>query len=568
VDERAERERALTAAARGDDHALFVLVDRWQGQWRLHDAQSLLHAALPSPIDHAHAHFQLSILAMHQGFAGEAFVHADTALRLAPRNRVIWDHALTLEKLHEPQSPARFLNRHRLFGAQFAADEANARVRVARTLDHSRVLRVAYLTPDAHLAMARFTDCLMTLHDPVQIEASFYYAFDTDLREVQTPFPQAPPVRAASSGADLVIGASCIPLRLSDHTLALGRRVLEALPRARLLMLGVAEGRAQQRVRNALAGLDPARIELQPRLTLTEYYRAIDRMDIVLDPGPFSGATATLDCLWQGIPVVTLPGALPHSRSTASIVSQLGFDGWIARDESHIVEIVTQLARDEAARSRVRESLRTRLLTSSLVDGKLFINALESALRRAWRHYVHSQDLALPFQHANIGDNHRAERQTREARRAIDQDAAAPVRQRLDEALRQMPCWSEIRQRYWALVRDAALKQSPPPPDTACKPVAATLLSSSPDAQAIRTALPWRPNSRGMAIAAGESMHAIYRALARGGADEDWLLLGDARARSAWPRGQRACPRPWRRPRPWLRWAKSTRLRRSSTVRA
>ena len=30
-------------------------------------------------------------------------------------------------------------------------------------------------------------------------------------------------------------------------------------------------------------------------------------------------------------------------------------------------------------------------------------------------------------------------------------------------------------------------------------------------------------------------MHAIYRALSRDGADEDWLLLGDAQARSAWP---------------------------------
>lgn len=53
--------------------------------------------------------------------------------------------------------------------------------------------------------MARFTDCLMTLHDPAQIEASFYYAFDTDLREVQTRFPRVRHVSLFGTSADQVV---------------------------------------------------------------------------------------------------------------------------------------------------------------------------------------------------------------------------------------------------------------------------------------------------------------------------------------------------------------------------
>jgi predicted O-linked N-acetylglucosamine transferase (SPINDLY family) len=555
-------ESVLSRAAQGDDAALFALAEARQRGWDLAGAEALLQAALALPVDRARVHFQLSILAMQQGFADQAFAQAARAEALAPRSRAIRHHALTLEKLREPQDPAAFLAAHRRFGADFADQEANLHPRAPRTLAPGRPLRVAYVTPDAHMAMARFVGCLYRGHDPASIEARFYHAFadaealaalpgrhvalaglddaqvaerllrdapdivvdlaghgagnqlfalmrrpapvqltwldyvattgvpaldgrigdgwtdpegserwssETPLRlEVSPwcyePHPAAPPLRATppAEGAPLRLGACCVPLKLGDGVLATWRALLEALPGSELVLLGLPEGRARERVRAAFAGIDPQRLRLEGRLALPDFYRAIDAFDIALDPFPFSGATATLDCLWQGVPVVTLPGLLPHSRSSASLLAQAGLEAWIAADRQHYIDVVRTLAQDGAARTAFRREARARLARTPLLDAARFVPALERGLRQAWHGYVASQ-LGPPEAARRAPDNHRAERRAREAQAAIPAGERTRAHTDLGMVLRQLPAWTEVRRAWWAGVPRVAA----PPADAA-----------------------------------------------------------------------------------------------------
>jgi predicted O-linked N-acetylglucosamine transferase (SPINDLY family) len=570
-------ESVLAAAARGEDAPLFALAEARQRAWDLAGAEALLQAAHGLPVDQARVHFQSSILAMQQGFADEAFAHAARAEALAPMARAIRHHALTLEKLREPQDPAAFLAAHRRFGADFSGQEANLHLRVARPLDPERPLRVAYVTPDAHLAMARFVGCLYRGHDPARVQARFYHAFARDaaslaalpgqhvalggmdseqvaqrlLRDAPDlivdlaghgagnqllalmrrpaplqlswldyvattgvpaldarigdahtdpegserwsteaplrlavspwcyePHPQAPPLRADLSlrSAPLRLGACCVPLKLGDGVLRCWRALLEALPEAELVLLGVPEGRARARLRAAFAGLDPARLRIEGRLALPDFYRAIDAFDLALDPFPFSGATATLDCLWQGVPVVTLPGVLPHSRSSASLLAQAGLADWIARDAGDYVAIARRLARDETARLAFRRDARTRLAGTSLIDAARFVPALEDGLREAWHSYVATRDdrparLSL--------DNALAERRAQAAREAQQRGEPAAAHAASAEALRQLPAWAEPRQVFWAtLPRPAA--GATDAPSAALGRIALVLLGEGP----------------------------------------------------------------------------------------
>ena len=174
--------------------------------------------------------------------------------------------------------------------------------------------------------------------------------------------------------------------KLTDATLALWSRLLTAMPEARLVVVGVPEGRAQTRVRAAF-GATAHRIRIVARLEPDAFRREAAGVDLALDPRPFSGATTTLEMLWQGAPVVTLPGATTPSRSTASLLSALGLAEWIARDEEDYIGIVRRAIADRPMLARLRNELPSRLRTSALCDAAAFTRMIEGALRDAWRRW-------------------------------------------------------------------------------------------------------------------------------------------------------------------------------------
>jgi predicted O-linked N-acetylglucosamine transferase (SPINDLY family) len=103
-----------------------------------------------------------------------------------------------------------------------------------------------------------------------------------------------------------------------------------------------------------------------------------------LDSYPYSGATTTLDSLWMGVPVLTLAGDPPISRSTASILATLGMNDWIARTPDEFVAFAARLASDPGALAALRAGLRTNLETSILMDGARFTAQLEDLYRQMW----------------------------------------------------------------------------------------------------------------------------------------------------------------------------------------
>ena len=202
------------------------------------------------------------------------------------------------------------------------------------------------------------------------------------------PDARAPAVSAlpATRRGHITFGSFNNAHKLTDATLALWRRLLDTVPGARLRVAGIAEGVARARV---LAGLacDGSRVEFLPRLGVDDYRRAFAEVDIALDPLPFSGATTTLDALWQGVPVLTLPGARSCSRSSASLLTALQLTDWIAVDEADFLARAQRLLADTAALAELRATLRGRMSASPILDPAGFTRALESLYRQAWHRW-------------------------------------------------------------------------------------------------------------------------------------------------------------------------------------
>ena len=73
---------------------------------------------------------------------------------------------------------------------------------------------------------------------------------------------------------------------------------------------------------------------------------AYGEVDVALDPMPYSGGLTTLESLWMGVPVVTLPGRRFCARHSLSHVTVLGHPEWAAEDAGGYIRIAAGFAAD------------------------------------------------------------------------------------------------------------------------------------------------------------------------------------------------------------------------------
>ena len=184
--------------------------------------------------------------------------------------------------------------------------------------------------------------------------------------------------------------------KLNDGVLACWCRILAAVPESRLMLkdspLG-SPGPEVERLRRTLRGhgIDPDRLVLRGRSDKMTFLAEHNEVDIALDPFPFSGAATTIDALWMGLPVVTLPGAPPVSRQTQTFLVGLGRNEWVAEDSDHYVRIAVELAADPLRLADMRAGQRQAMRASRLCDKHLAARDLERALRWMWRRWVDSR---------------------------------------------------------------------------------------------------------------------------------------------------------------------------------
>jgi predicted O-linked N-acetylglucosamine transferase (SPINDLY family) len=154
---------------------------------------------------------------------------------------------------------------------------------------------------------------------------------------------------------------------------------------------------ARERIVQALSerGVDPARLSFRGTLSLSEHLELVSQVDIALDSFPYSGQTTTCECLWMGVPVVTLAGERFASRVSAAILRRAGFDDWVAESVPEYVDIAVRKASTLSELSALRGSMRAQFSGSPVMDGARVARELEDAYRFAWREWCREQGLLV-----------------------------------------------------------------------------------------------------------------------------------------------------------------------------
>jgi protein O-GlcNAc transferase len=175
--------------------------------------------------------------------------------------------------------------------------------------------------------------------------------------------------------------------KLSQTLRKLWVDILARLPDSRLVVVGVPEGHAKERLLEdcRAAGVAVSRLTVVPRVPLDEYFRWFSAVDIALDSTPYSGGTTTCDTLWMGVPVITLLGPRSVSRSAAGILSTVGLPDWIASTPEEYVRLAVRFAQDRPVIVNLRQSLRQRMRESPIMDEPRFVRDVENAYRGMWQ---------------------------------------------------------------------------------------------------------------------------------------------------------------------------------------
>jgi predicted O-linked N-acetylglucosamine transferase (SPINDLY family) len=208
--------------------------------------------------------------------------------------------------------------------------------------------------------------------------------------------------RAEMDSAGLVtFGSFNNPSKIAPQVVACWAEILRRLPRSRLILkyARLDDPGTQDRLRRLFAerGIAAHRVEFSGYSPQREFLAWYNRVDLALDTFPYNGGLTTIEALWMGVPVVTLPGETFAGRHSLSHLSNVGLTETIAGSLDEYVELAVRLAEDLPRLAALRAGLRRRVAQSPLCDGKRFADNLLEILRRIWREWQDAQPRMLPY---------------------------------------------------------------------------------------------------------------------------------------------------------------------------
>lgn len=176
--------------------------------------------------------------------------------------------------------------------------------------------------------------------------------------------------------------------KISQQALSLWAQVLTAVPEACLLLQsrGLSDPDMANHIRDSFAayGVSGDRIELLGYLPFTEHLTVMQRVDMALDSFPWNGHMTTLNCLWMGVPVLSLTGERRAQRMGQAILQSLAMEAFVCDAELDFVTRAKELAYDPEQLSTIRGGLRERMRSSSLMDEIGYTRSVEQLYLSAY----------------------------------------------------------------------------------------------------------------------------------------------------------------------------------------
>jgi predicted O-linked N-acetylglucosamine transferase (SPINDLY family) len=217
--------------------------------------------------------------------------------------------------------------------------------------------------------VVRLPDCYICYHPPLDA-------------------PKVGPLPCLRTGV-FTFGCFNRPAKLNAEVGRVWSKILERAPNARILMVygGLQETATREAVYKILesGGVERDRVDLigenEQRKLLDAYAK---KVDLALDPFPYSGGVTTLEAMWMGVPTVTLVGETFAGRHSATHLTAAGLDNFCANSMDEYIDMAVSWTRRTDDLAALRARLRDQVAASALTDQARFGRNLDAALKRLW----------------------------------------------------------------------------------------------------------------------------------------------------------------------------------------
>lgn len=196
------------------------------------------------------------------------------------------------------------------------------------------------------------------------------------------PFNKDLPVKPKITEKTVILAAINKENKNSPETLETWAKILESCPNTKLLIKLESFDNNEDRMAFYLERLRTSadRIIIINKLNNTEYTQLFSKIDILLDPFPYSGTTTTCNALYNSIPVVTLYNDDRHAHNvSSSILIYSGLMELVCKTREHYIEVVEKLVNDPERINGYKKTIGEKF-KAGIMNTSGFMSVYETAL--------------------------------------------------------------------------------------------------------------------------------------------------------------------------------------------
>jgi len=119
----------------------------------------------------------------------------------------------------------------------------------------------------------------------------------------------------------------------------------------------------------------------------SSYLFSYNKVDIILDTFPFTGGTTSMECLWMGVPFVTLSGRSMLERQGVGILNSCNLNKLIAKNKKEYILIANKIANDKDYLAKLRKNLRNQIRDMPIYNSNEFAKNFEVEMLKIWKEH-------------------------------------------------------------------------------------------------------------------------------------------------------------------------------------
>jgi predicted O-linked N-acetylglucosamine transferase (SPINDLY family) len=182
----------------------------------------------------------------------------------------------------------------------------------------------------------------------------------------------------------IYLGSLNKELKTTNDTLQVWSRILQMTSNTKIIVkldvindINNMEERKKYYVDNL--GIDKDRIIIAHHGTDLEYIDLFHKIDLLLDPFPYSGTTTSCNALCNSVPIITMYHKDYHAHNvTSSLLKNIGLDELITKNKSEYVEKVVKLCENPSRLDEYRQTIFPRFM--ELMEPNRFMREYEELL--------------------------------------------------------------------------------------------------------------------------------------------------------------------------------------------